>query len=232
MRPLSEVLDEITDVKGGCMVLFDDMRRLCAADSEGHYPDTFRLMAVPMIYAVWERCFSLCHAVGLKRLREVRGKTSALASPQRALWLQRQPFYASYLDKVRRLEPPKRGTSRGEFGALCDLLRDFETWSQGDIDPSVEMIDLVMTFSNVNPEVVKINAVALGIYEHPKFQEIELGRLNDLVGRRNDIGHGGIVTPPGKREFLELWGFAEALIGSYCDAFGDWISQEMADLQR
>lgn len=229
MRPVADVIDEIAEVKSGCIGLFDSMRGLCALDAEGHYPDTFRLMAIPMIYAVWERCFSLCHAVALKRLCEVRERTSALAPFQRALWLQRQPFYASYLDKIRRLEPAKRGVNKGEFGALCGLLKDLDDWSQTDIDLTVDMIDLVMTFSNVNPDVVKINALALGISEHASFKAIELGRLNDLVGRRNDIGHGGMVTPPGKREFKELWEFVESLIRSYCDAFEDWIRHEMGD---
>lgn len=86
-----------------------------------------------------------------------------------------------------------------------------------------------MSFSNVNPQVVAVNAMVLGISEDPTFQKIEFGRLQDLVLRRNDIGHGGIVTPPGNKEFAELWAYTEGLIKNYCDAFDNWIAVTLGD---
>src|SRR6267378_4373713 len=29
--------------------------------------------------------------------------------------------------------------------------------------------------------------------------------INDLVGRRNEIGHGAVIAPPPNAEFVELW---------------------------
>ena len=36
------------------------------------YPETYRLLATSMLYLVWERCFTLCHAIGLRLLRDLR----------------------------------------------------------------------------------------------------------------------------------------------------------------
>ena len=76
-----------------------------------------------------------------------------------------------------------------------------------------------MRFSNVNQDVVEINAGAIGIDDFPLFKEIKLGRLHDLVGRRNEIGHGAIINAPPNENFVELWVFTENLITGYCDAF-------------
>jgi hypothetical protein len=69
-----------------------------------------------------------------------------------------------------------------------------------------------MTFSNVNPDVVEINAMAIGIDEFPQFKNLKLGRLHDLVGQRNDIGHGAVIKPPSNDTFIDLWEFTENLV--------------------
>jgi hypothetical protein len=81
-----------------------------------------------------------------------------------------------------------------------------------------------MTFANVNPEVVEINAKAVGIWKFMESRDIKLGRLHDLVGRRNEIGHGAVIAAPANEDFLALWQFAEALVVEYCDVFLAWIS--------
>jgi len=86
-----------------------------------------------------------------------------------------------------------------------------------------------MTFSNVNQDVVEINASAIGIAEFPPFKEIKFGRLHDLVGRRNEIGHGAIINAPPNENFVELWDFTESLIISYCDAFTSWMRFTFAE---
>jgi hypothetical protein len=224
-------LQDIRQIKSDCLMLLGQMRDMCPVNAEGHHPDTFRLVAIPMIYAVWERCFTLCHAIALRRLRDLKKQTSLLDARQRALWLQRQPFYQSYIDRLRQPEAynAEKKPKKGSFFALCDFLGEFESWSSKEIDKTVATDDLVMSFSNVNPDVVELNAVVLGISESQAFQEIEFGRLHDLVLRRNEIGHGGIVTPPGHKEFAELWAFTEGLIKSYCDAFDEWIAIKLRD---
>jgi hypothetical protein len=80
-----------------------------------------------------------------------------------------------------------------------------------------------MTFSNVNEEVVNLNAQAIGIHSFPAFAAIGFGRLHDLVGRRNEIGHGSIVRPPSNADFVDLWTYAEGLINVYSETFKSWL---------
>jgi hypothetical protein len=96
-------------------------------------------------------------------------------------------------------------------------------WSNQGLDRSIETSDLVMRFSNVNQEVVEINAAAIGLVKCAAFQRLKLGRLHDLVGRRNEIGHGAIIEPPPNEQFRDLWDFTEALIVEYCNTFTDWM---------
>ncbi len=205
------------------------MSALCPATPR---PDAFRLMAIPMLYAVWERCFVLCHSIGLKLLRDLTTHTHALSPSQRALWLQKASFYESYRMKLQQTaRSSKSKPGKGSFAPLCEFLEELEKWEQQPISQSQDVGELVMTFSNVNPEVVSVNAETLGIATDSKFQSLNLGRLNDLVGRRNDIGHGGLVTPPGERDFASLWKYTEELVTDYCDAFISWIATTAANSQ-
>ncbi len=75
----------------------------------------------------------------------------------------------------------------------------------------------------MNYEVVRLNSEAIGISEFPDFKKLSFGRLDDLVGQRNDIGHGAIIQAPGEKHFLELRQFTEDLISGYCDTFAAWM---------
>lgn len=228
---LVDSLEEIKLVKVGCIGLLDKMRLLGAPDAHGNYPDTFRLIAIPMIYAVWERCFTLCHAVALRRLRDLKKHANQLDARQRALWLQKQGFYQRYIDLLRQAggEDPGLRIKKGPYTALWTFLKELEEWSVRSVDVTVQTDELVMSFSNVNPHVVELNAIALGISDDETFQKIDFGRLHELVLRRNEIGHGGIITPPGNKEFGEIWKFTEDLVNNYCDAFEIWIKTSLAD---
>jgi hypothetical protein len=96
------------------------------------------------------------------------------------------------------------------------------------LDQTINTDDLVMTFSNVNPDVVDLNARAIGIADFPKFKSLKLGRLHDLVGQRNDIGHGAIIEPPANGTFISLLEFTENLVKDYCDVFISWMQDNFA----
>ena len=150
-----------------------------------------------------------------------------------AIWAQlsvqsgcnRQGLYQSLVSKLQSQNPSKESgkLKKGEFAALCEFLTEFDKWSEQGLDRSIETSDLVMTFSNVNQQVVEINADAIGLAKCPAFQRLKLGRLHDLVGRRNEIGHGAIIEPPPNEQFKDLWDFTETLIIEYCNTFTYWM---------
>ncbi len=189
------------------------------------YPETYRLLVLPLLYSVWERCFTICHAITLRLLRESCANAQAMKVTERAIWLIRAPFYQSLVGKLtaQSLGDTAQKPKRGHFAALCEFLQELDAWHSNALDTSIDTGELVITFSNVNPEVVELNAKAIGIWESFRFKEIKLGRLHDLVGRRNEIGHGAVIAPPPNAEFIELWKFAEDLVKAYCTAFVRWI---------
>ncbi len=218
-------VEEIEHAKKECLALLTKLREFCPISNGDQYPDTYRLLATPMLYSVWERCFTLCHAIGLRILRDFAENPRDLATAARAVWLIRTPFFQSLVSRlqIQTSSPEEMRPQKGQFSAICEFLLYFERWLGDDIDPAVATDELVMRVSNVNPDVVEMNASAIGIADFPLFKEIKFGRLHDLVGRRNEIGHGAIINPPPNENFVELWDFTENLIISYCDAFIAWM---------
>lgn len=224
----SDALAEIKHVKRECLDLFNDLRSFHPVAGGTPYPETYRLLVLPLLYSVWERCFTLCHSISLRLLRGLSPNPQALNVSERAIWLIQAPFYQSLVAKLTIQTPGDRNQKpkRSHFPALCEFLQELDGWHANAIDASVDTEALVMTFSNVNPEVVELNAKAIGIWDLPALKAIKFGRLNDLVGRRNQIGHGAVIAAPPNSEFVELWDYAENLVQLYCDAFISWISTD------
>jgi hypothetical protein len=152
-------------------------------------------------------------------------EANSLNSGEKSAWLMQASFYQSYIKKL--LNAASLGSEskpkKQHFPTLRQFIGELDVWLASPLDANVDADDLVMTFSNVNEEVVEINAEALGISTFPAFQAIKLGRLHDLVGQRNTIGHGGILSPPPSDQFDDLWVFTETLIEDYCEAFKGWL---------
>ena len=189
---INRSVEEIEFVKKECLALLKQLRDFYPLREGQSYPETYRLLVTPMLYSAWERCFTLCHAIGLRLIRDLSVNPGSLATSARAVWLIRTPFYQSLVSKlqIQTSATEERGPKKGQFSALCDFLRAMERWLAEGIDSSIDTDELVMRFSNVNEDVVEINASAIGIAEFPLFKNIKFGRLHDLVGRRNEIGHG------------------------------------------
>jgi hypothetical protein len=225
---VDQAIAEIETNRNECLALLTAIREFHVPDENDHYHPTFRLIATPMLYSAWERCFTLCHEVGLRLLRDMAENPMSLRASARAVWLMRAPFYQSLADKLKnQVGSEEEGRpKRGHFVLLCEFLAEFDRWSTQALDTTVGTNHLVMTFSNVNPEVVELNAKAIGLADTTEFANIKFGKLHDLVGRRNDIGHGAVIEPPSNANFVELWQFTEALITHYCSAVTAWMREQ------
>jgi hypothetical protein len=218
-------VQEIDHTKTECLALLKKLKEFYPISEGDQYPDTYRLLVTPMLYSAWERCFTLCHAIGLRLIRDFAANPQALSTSTRAVWLIRTPFFQSLASRlqVQSQQQEERRPQRGQFSALCEFLISFEKWLANALDPSIVTDELVMRFSNVTQDVVEMNATAIGIADFPRFKEIKFGRLHDLVGRRNEIGHGAIISAPPNENFVDLWNFTERLIISYCEVFTAWM---------
>lgn len=225
---VDSALNEVTFLKRECLSLVDDSLALCPPIQGGQYPDAFRMVVTPFLYAVWERCFTTNFAIMAKILHHESSSPSVLSSPQAALWLQAEPFFDSFSTKIRDgISPGKRKSIRsGKYKALTEFINKYRGWECGGMNSSIDTSSLVMTFSNVNCEVLDVNAEAIGLNLLPEFLSFRksVGRLEDLVGRRNDIGHGTMSRPPKNREFQELVDLTKNhLIAEFCDVVQYWI---------
>lgn len=221
---VTKAILEIENGRDECLNLLASLKSFQPVQDGHPYPPTYRLLVTPMLYSAWERCFTLCHAVGLRLIRDVTANPQALEATTRAVWLIQMPFYQSLVSRLQNQSASENEKPRkGQFAALCEFLEEFNIWGQRGFDASLSTANLVMTFSNVNPEVVEINAQAIGIAGFPAFKALKFGRLHDLVGSRNDIGHGARIVPPSNEQFTDLWQFTEKLIHDYSEVFKSWM---------
>jgi RiboL-PSP-HEPN len=223
--PLSDTINEIDLVKRECLKLLTDLRHFHPVAAGASYPETYRLLVIPILYAAWERCFTFCNAIAWRRVREECPAASKLSSAERAAWLMQAGFYQGFTRKLLNAssigddDKPKKS----QFPTLSEFLGSLDGWHSSRLDPNVEVDSVVMTFSNVNPDVVIVNAEALGMTTFPGFVAIKFGRLHSLVQLRNNIGHGGTIAPPANSEFTDLWDFTERLIEDYSETFKSWL---------
>ena len=224
-------IQQIEIVMAECESLLERIKGFSPPDEKGIYPETFRLIATPMLYSAWERCFTLCHAIAFRLIRDVTAKACDLDAPQRGIWLLNSPFYRSLVDQLRRDYVFTR-TGKGEYSLLCEFLPKLDDWLNNGLDQALNIDDLVMTFSNVNPCVVELNAQAIGIANFTQFKELKTGLLHDLVGARNDIGHGASIEPPTNERFTILLDFTETLVKKYFAVFIQWLETTFADNEQ
>lgn len=228
----TRALDEIDFLRKDCQKLIQDMFALCPKDANGHYPAAFRIVATPFLYAIWERCFRTAFGVMASVVRQQSEVPAKMSYMQATLWLQRESFFASFLDKIRQRPienedaPTRRTIKASAYRNLVDFFSSLIAWHTQKLNNVPPDNDLVMTFSNVNAAVLDANAEAIGLSELAEYKKFrkQVGRLDDLVGRRNDIGHGTLAKPPGPREFDELKNLvADALVNEFCEVVQTWI---------
>lgn len=220
-------IKQIDAVENECNQMLQDIQALCPADSAGNRPDIFRLMAVPMIYSAWERAFRITTAVAIRFSVESVPTAGQLAPEQRALVLQKEPFFQSFMEKSKSSKGV-RGPRKSEFEALSEFLAKFEKWAQSKTGTGIDPEEYVMTFSNVDHLVLRLHERVLGVgptIEKTSGQPLDLAPLGELLNRRNDISHGGSIQPPGERNLNSLFIFTETLITSYCDSMRRLIAR-------
>lgn len=180
------------------------------------------LSASPMIYSAWEGFFRLSCSICLRRKCQ-RGKI-AKKYPElySTLWLQKEPFLDQFLAKLFNSMTPGKDASKptsGKFSAIAILTAGISTWLHKPLSHTINFDKLVMTYSNVKPDVVKLNASVIGL----DINTIDLTGLDDLLRSRNNIAHGGLVTNPTELETEVLLDYTEKLLRQFHAAVLVWI---------
>ncbi|WP_158618443.1 MAE_28990/MAE_18760 family HEPN-like nuclease [Candidimonas sp. SYP-B2681] len=222
-----------------CLPVLENLRSLLSDQISER--DTLRLMAVPMLYSVWERCFSLWTSICLKIIRDNHIRAADCPPQLRAYWLRKAGFFKSFIDTIRDVVELEREDSvfnqtsglskkitKGGFHLSAKVLRELDTWHQQPFSAKLDVKELVLTYSNVNDAVVAVNAEALGLVNMDAYSKLDLSRLGGLVGLRNGIGHGAMLNPPGEKELEELLAYTESLVQQYADVILEWVNAHAA----
>ncbi|KUM43448.1 hypothetical protein AR540_16725 [Pseudomonas sp. EpS/L25] len=78
-----------------------------------------------------------------------------------------------------------------------------------------------MTYANVNKEVVIFNSEIIGL----DIDRVNLGRLDDLLARRNDIAHGGLIDYPKENIINDLLTYTENLLNQFHSSIEAWLEK-------
>jgi hypothetical protein len=218
---LTAARQELAAARVRHIALLDDVRRHCI--DENTIRDPFKhLSAVPIIYAAWEGYFKISFTLCIKRKCQSTIKARSYPGIYRTLWLQKQPFVQSYLSTlVAAMQPgkaisPKTGS---QYKALASFSDKFSQWLDAPVDHASGFEDLVMTYSNVDYKVLALNSEVIGL----DISGVPVGRLDGMVGRRNEISHGGLLTYPTESEVDELVTFCRNLISGIDGKIASWL---------
>lgn len=226
-----EAIREVDDLKKECQELFDEIYSLYDSEKTEDAKSLYRTLALPAIYSIWERAFKTSTSIAIKYIQNNTASASDLKPRIRTLWFQKSSIYQKFLSNSLRKSIESKKAEKKEsnnFSFLADFIHEYEEWTKSDLR-NVDPDQLVMTFSNVNQKVIEFNESAIGA-EHGKLtQDMDLISLSAMVGRRNDIGHGGLVTPPGKREFNQLFESTSSNTTQYCENIKKWLESSPLD---
>lgn len=207
------------------------------------HDELVRLMAIPMVYSCWEGFFKTATTKCLIVIRDGNVQAKDATAHQRAAWLKKANFFKSYVDLLRnvmeldaeaqaeeRHAKQKSKVKKGQHVLLAKTLEELDGWHISCLDKTIPPESLIMTFSNVNKDVVDINAQVIGLDQVSSYGSIDFNNLEALVGKRNSIGHGGIsdgvmITYPGPKETKDLTQYAIRLIDEYRTCVIEWLEQ-------
>lgn len=195
--------------------------------------DEYRKISIPMIYSSWESQFTSAIAICFRGLKDIDKSACEHDTSIRAVWLQQASFFSSYIDMIKniydidahkslaeKMSSMRRKVRKGHYRLTADVLNKIDVFNATKLDSDVNVDDLVMTFSNVNKLVTEMNMEIIGL-DHTN---LDLSRLDNLVGLRNAFGHGQFTSRVGVREFNSWLNYTRTLIDELFREVQTWLN--------
>ena len=179
-------------------------------------------MAIPMFYSAWEGYFRITVSVCLRRICLSESTVAKHASKYITLWLQREQFTSDFyqsLIKNVNLGKGQKFLTKGRFDALTDFHQSFQGWLLKPLNKNIDFDKLVMTHSNVNPDVVQLNADIIGM----DVSGVDFKPLHELLGRRNEIAHGGLLSLVSEDDCRRISDNTEKVMRDFYNAAVKWL---------
>ncbi|EIV8654014.1 hypothetical protein MA790_002173 [Vibrio parahaemolyticus] len=233
---IETLLVELTDAKNDSMKVLASIEAIHTAlqgnSGQVQLADEYRKISIPMIYSSWESQFTSSTALCFRALKDINKSACDHTPNIRAVWLQQAKFFVSYIDMIKniydidahktlsqKMSNMKRKVRKGHYKLTTDVLSSIDTFNSSRLDTDVNVDDLVMTFSNVNKVVTEMNMDVLGI-DH---SNLDLSKLDALVGLRNAFGHGQFTSRVGSRQFKDWLTYTRSLIEEFFLEIKSWL---------
>ncbi|WP_230405469.1 MAE_28990/MAE_18760 family HEPN-like nuclease [Plesiomonas shigelloides] len=202
--------------------------------------DMFRVISIPMIYSSWEGFFTETMSVCLNSLKLSDREAFHYSAEIRALWLQREPFFNKYIDMIKNIydvdshrsisqsgQQLKKRVTKGTFKLTSEVIKHIDGFNNSTLS-DCDVSELVMTFSNVNEMVVKVNFEAINL----DYSNLDLSQLGEVVGLRNSLGHGEFKSKIKPRKFDSIIQYVETLINELSNSAEKWLDDLEDDITR
>lgn len=203
--------------------LLEGLEKWCITENSTKEP-FFYLLAIPILYSAWEGYFRLTCSICLRRLCHQGRRVRKFDYKYTTLWLQREGFVEAFLKNLFNSMTPGRAIKKanaGRFNALATFSEKTSQWLDRPIKHTENFDDLVMTYSNVNPEVAKLNCDIIGI----DVTTVDFSKLNEILERRNNIAHGGLINYPNEDTLISLINYARSLLTQFDSCVNLWVSK-------
>lgn len=179
-------------------------------------------MAIPMLYSAWEGYFRISVSICLRRLCMRNRNAGSYPKEYITLWLQRETFLSSFYKALLNsidLNVNQKPINKARFNALTDFQASVRNWLNRPVNTSTNFDKLVMTYANVNGEIAQLNADVIGL----DVSSVDFSPLNELLARRNDISHGGLINLIDESDANRIATYAENLLNQFGSATKIWL---------
>lgn len=221
---------EFNSVFSDCIRIIDELNNAFLSASCNKLKDILSLSGVGILYSCWERLFRIGCSIGIRLAINSNKLFNCNSRFKKAAFISKEPFFKSFIDKTKSVSLDFSGTSFNSKGTMLRGLEDFLSKIAEFNSCSLDASDYVITFSNVNIEILGINADFLGFKDFKEFEKIRKGTLDELVGLRNDLAHGGTSKGPGEKKFIELINFTKLLLTDFQSCMDKWYL-DLSELQ-
>ena len=212
---------EAIDARNRHLSILQDVEKWCVQSNAGK-EGFFYLSAIPIIYSAWEGYFRITCAICLRRLCMRGTPVKKYDGKYATLWLQKEGFLEAFLRALinsMTLGKDNRKINAGRFNALTSFTDSINNWFESPLNHSSNFDELVMTYSNVNADVARLNGNIIGL----NLSGVDFSKLDEMLGRRNDISHGGLISYPQESVVTGLLVYTINLINQFGAAVDTWL---------
>lgn len=187
--------------------------------------DMQRVMSVSHLYALWERFFKQANGICLRLVRARYIDTKKCPSHFATYWFRKSQNFGKISRMFDQFKAPKEVEmeTKGPYLIAQEILDTADSWSGQSLDTSVDFHKLVVTFSNVNKDVVDFNARAFEISECSKYKKLDFTQIDNFLRLRNEAVHDGYAHSLGQREMRNLISYDKKLMNSYYVVLKKWM---------